>query len=281
MKYIMIKIGTRMAAVSVILMIPALILGCSQFATPSDVSTVLPGIIPDVASNSLEAPASQSFRSVPHPEGVQQRGIWVLGTGKLALEPNLAIMTAGVEIQAKTVAEAQERASVAMNAVMGSVKDWGIQDRDIQTAFFNIQPAYEWHNEGGGKQVLVGYKVTNTVRIKFRRLDTIGPVIDDIARAGGDLVRIQGISFTVENFASSQSQAREMAVKDALNKARQMATLTDVTLGTLLYITEVNSGETSPVFRESAMVSAMEAPTPIIIGQQEISVTVQAVFAIQ
>ena len=205
-----------------------------------------------------------------------------MGTGRLALQPDLAIMTAGVEIQAAPVAEAREGASKAMKAVMQSISDSGVQERDIQTSFFNIQPVYEWHKEGGGKQVLVGYKVTNTARFKFRRLETIGTAIDDAALAGGDLVRIQGISFTVENPESFQSQAREMAVKDALAKAQQMAALTGVTLGNLLYIAEVNSGGAPhTAFREGAMTSAMEGTTPISVGQQEILVTVQAVFGIK
>ena len=91
-----------------------------------------------------------------------------------------------------------------MDAIVAALKAQGVEDRDIQTRFFNISPRYEYQEvlEEGfrrGKQVLVGYVVNNSASVKIRDLDSVGRVIDEVADAGGDVTRINGISFTVDD----------------------------------------------------------------------------------
>ena len=136
--------------------------------------------------------------------GVSQSGIWVTGEGTIALEPDLALLNLGVEATAGTVAEARGEAASAMDAIVAALKAQGVEDRDIQTRFFNISPRYEYQEvlEEGfrrGKQVLVGYVVNNSASVKIRDLDSVGRVIDEVADAGGDVTRINGISFTVDD----------------------------------------------------------------------------------
>lgn len=215
----------------------------------------------------------------------QQSGIWVTGTGKVTVKPDLAIMTVGVEAREKTVADATAKASSAMNAIISALKKHGIADKDIQTQYYNISPEYQYvqTSDGRGKQVLVGYIVNNSVTVKIRDLDSVGSVIDDLAGAGGDLTRINGISFTVENTTALMNQARELAVKDALAKAKQFADLTGMNLGKLAYISE--TGSYYPVVMRSAMdfakAEGAAAPTPISSGELDIQLTIQAVFDIQ
>ena len=72
--------------------------------------------------------------------------------------------------------------------------------------------------------------------------------------------------------------------KDAIAKAEQFASLTGVSVGDLMFISEVGGGV--PVVRDLAQVESMAMakaapPTSISGGQLEISLNVQAVFAIQ
>ncbi|MBI2166048.1 MAG: SIMPL domain-containing protein [Chloroflexi bacterium] len=213
----------------------------------------------------------------------QATGVWVTGTGTLKLQPDMAVVSLGVEAKAKTVAEARDMAAAAMRKVIDSLKAKGIADKDIQTRHFSIQPEYQWR-EVIREQVLVGYVVTNQITASVRNLQGVPSVVDDAAIAGGDLIRISGVSFTVENPKPFQTKARETAVLDALDKARQFAQLTGITLGKLLYITE--SGGGIPVVQTRAWEAAaltlkVAEPTPISPGELEIMVQVQAVFAIQ
>ena len=222
--------------------------------------------------------------------GSSQSGIWVTGQGTLSLEPDLALINIGVETQAATVAQARNEAANAMAAIVAAVKARGLVDRDIQTRSFNIFPRYEFPEvfEDGRrvrKQVLVGYTVSNSASIKVRDLDIVGPIIDDVANAGGDATRINGVSFTVEDPKPFMTQLREQAVQDALDKADHFASLTGVSVGSLVFISESGGGR--PIVQDFAAaergfaLASAAAPTSISGGELELSLNVQAVFEIQ
>lgn len=214
-------------------------------------------------------------------------GIWVTGEGSVTLEPDLAILNVGVETFASTVGQARGDAATAMDAINSALRNRGLRDRDIQTTSFSIRPQYEFQEivrdgRRTGTQVLVGYTVTNQVRIMIRDLDAAGEIIDEVAEAGGDATRINGISFTVEDTDPLKDDLRRTAVEDAIDKARQFASLTGVTLGKLVFITESGGGVAAPqpqvirAFAESALAPA----TSISGGELELNLRVQAVFAI-
>ncbi len=251
-----------------------------------------PGAAPAIAPSGLggfgaptSAPRAVSVQAI----GSSQAGIWVSGEGTVSLEPDLALLNIGVESMKRTVAEARDEAARAMDAILKVLSAQGVEDRDIQTRFFNISPRYEFReviDEGfrTNRQVLVGYPVSNTVAIKIRDLDATGDIIDDVVAAGGDAVRINSISFTVDDPKPFMTQLREDAVNDALAKARHFAQLTSVSLGRLVFISE--SGGSIPQARgfEGGFAVAEAAPafqsTSISGGELELRMTVQAVFDI-
>ena len=215
-------------------------------------------------------------------------GIWVTGQASVTVEPDLVLLTLGVETMAETVAEARAEAASSMDAVIQSVKAHGIEDSDVQTQSFNIWPQYEYPEEirGGvrtSRQVLVGYTVSNTAVVKIRDVNAVGTIIDNVAEAGGDATRINNISFSIEDPKPFMAQLREDAVQDAIAKAEHLATLAGVGLGDLVFISQ--TGASTPVargFAEDAFM-AMAAPaslTPISGGELELGMNVQMVFSI-
>lgn len=231
----------------------------------------------------------QGYSVIPQFSGTgQQTGIWVVGQAIINLEPDLAMLNLGVEATGKTVEEARGQAASAMDAIINALHDRGIEDKDIKTQFFNIWPMYEYREvfeEGRrvGKQELVGYRVNNTTSVKIRDMDAIGEIIDEAAEAGGDVTRINGISFTVEDPKALEGALREAATEDAIAKARQFAELTGVEIDGLVFIAEIGGG--SPVVQDYARgaVAELAAPaptTPISAGETQLSMAVQAVFSI-
>jgi uncharacterized protein YggE len=216
-------------------------------------------------------------------------GIWVTGRASISVEPDLVLLNIGVEAMAETVAEARGQAAQAMDAIIQAVKARGLEDKDVQTQSFNIWPRYEYPEVTSGgsstrKQVLVGYTVNNTARIKIRNVDDVGAIIDDVADAGGDVTRINGIKFSIEDPKPFMTQLREEAVKDAIAKAEHFATLTGVAVGDLVSIGEVGDG--TPAVRdfyEDVMLMAASAVdnTSVSGGELELSLNVQAAFSIQ
>jgi len=211
----------------------------------------------------------------------QQEGIWVSGDGKVSAVPDIAILRLGIEAQEVSVADAQAQATEAMNAVMAALTDNGLAEKDIQTQYFNIQRVTRW-DENKGQEVLIGYRVTNMIIAKIRDMEKVGAIIDAAVSAGGDLTRIDSISFSIEDPSAYQTEARQKAMADAAAKAKQMAELAGVTLGKPTYITE-NAYIPSPVYRQDFFEKAAGAPameTPISPGELEVSSTVQITYAI-
>jgi uncharacterized protein YggE len=208
----------------------------------------------------------------------QVQGITVSGTGQAFGAPDLALLDLGVSADGKTVKEARDTAATAMNKVLGALKDDGVAEKDIQTRQFTIEPQYDYPN---GKQELTGFRVTNIVEAKVRDLDRVGEIVDDAAAAGGDVVQVQSLSFTVEKPDDLRAQAREEAVADARARAEDLANLAGVKLGKPISINESTAIPPTPYFAGAATEGTAQAPTPIQPGEQEISVTVDIVFAIE
>ncbi len=229
------------------------------------------------------SPPSAATGAFPQVSGIfnqQNTGIWVTGEGKVSVVPDVAVLNLGVESQAESVAEAQGQAATAMTAVVEEFNRFGVAEKDIKTQYFSIAPVRRW-SEKDGQEILLGYRVTNTVIAKIRKIEDTGAIIDAAARAGGDYVIINSISFTVDNPTAHYDGARVRAMADAAAKAKQLADLGNVKLGKPTYISE--SGASIPVVRDFYPEAAMPAApsTPISPGETEIRLSVQVVYSIE
>jgi len=214
--------------------------------------------------------------------GQQNTGIWVNGEGKVTVTPDVAILSVGIESQETSVAQAQEIAATAMDTVINQLKQRGIAEKDIRTTSFSIIRVTRY-DEPKQQEMTIGYRVTNTVSAKIRKIADAGPIIDAAAQAGGDLTRINSISFTVDDPTAFEREVRQKAMADAESKAKQLANLSGVKLGKPIYINE--SGGFIPIRQEFFAVPApapafAAAPTPILPGEQEIRLNVQVVYEI-
>ena len=228
------------------------------------------------------APAGMAAGSTGIIVSQQSLGLWINGVGKATATPDIVVLTIGVESQQKTVAQAQKDAVEAMTGIMQVLKNSGIADKDIQTSQYNIQQVTRWDEKQSTYDV-IGYKVSNTVNAKIRDIGKAGTIIDNAAASGGDFIRVNGISFSVDDPTPFYKIAREKAVVYALEKAKQMAQLSGVKLGKLLYVNE--GTEYTPQVRNNYMKFAGEAamapsPTPISAGELEFQVNVELVYAI-
>lgn len=208
----------------------------------------------------------------------QEEGIWVTGEGEVMAAPDIATLRLGIAAQAATVAEAQSQAAEAMTRIMDTLIDNGVAENDIQTQYLSIHQVTKWDRENE-EEVVIGYRVTNKVTAKIREIDKADAIIDAVVEAGGDLTRIDGISFSVDDPSAYYEEAREEAMADAKAKAEQLAELAGVTLGKPTYISE---GIPYPIYPRDYMYEmAGAAPeTPISPGEMEISLTVQVAYAI-
>ena len=210
-------------------------------------------------------------------EGDSAGGISVSGRGIAVAAPDIASLSLGVSTLRDSARQARDDAASLVTDLIASLEENGIAEEDYHTSLFSIAPEIDYRPSG--QQVIRGYRVTSTLAVTVRDLDSVGKVIDDAVEAVGDPIRVQGVTFSIEDPAALQSEARALAMADAKTKAEELAALAEVDLGKPIAISESSAGGVPPVFFEAADL-AQSAETPISSGQLEITVSVQVSYAI-
>ena len=212
-------------------------------------------------------------------EGDSAGGISVSGRGIAVAAPDIASLSLGVSTLRDSARQARDDAASLVTDLIASLEDNGIAEQDYHTSLFSIAPEIDYRPSG--QQVIRGYRVTSTLAVTVRDLDSVGKVIDDAVEAVGDPIRVQGVTFSIEDPTALQSEARALAMADAKTKAEELAALAEVDLGKPIAISESSAGGVPPVFFEAADLLAQSAETPISPGQLEITVSVQVTYTIQ
>ena len=213
------------------------------------------------------------------PQYLKNGGITVSGVGRVSAAADVATLNLGVEAFAETVKEARDDAAAANQRVVAALVAEGVAEDDIATRRFNISSRY-----GREGDSVIGYRVNNQLTVKARDLTKIGDLIDAVTEAGGDLTRFQGVNFSIEDPEQLEVQARAAAVEDLKAKAEQLAELMGVGVGAPVLISE-GGGATgfNDRFAESAAMAFESggASTEVRAGEVEVTVRLQAVFAIE
>lgn len=290
-------------------------------AAPATESAVT-AVVEESGGTGVESGSDVHAKLSEH-DGAGAAGIVVSGSGRARSAPDLATLRLGVEASEATVGEARVVAAEAMSAVMASVGDAGVAAEDIQTGHFSIQPRYTGReitrcvdaesskgsdSEESAKQegpdgigmalepkgqecfqeyrsVIIGYEVSNNLTVLVRDLETVDDVIDGAVDAGGDNIRFNGLSFSLEDTTELESEARSAAVSDLAAKAGELAGLAGVELGELVYLTETG-GYPPPIVRaefalaRAAADSAGGVATPISPGEVSVEVNVVGQYMI-
>src|SRR3954447_12469136 len=217
------------------------------------------GTATKVETGSANAPANSS---VSAPSGVaisEQAHIAVQGTGTISAKPDLVNLQVGVQIQKDKLEDAQSEAATKMDAAMNQLKSAGIDEKDISTAQFNVEPVMDYQPNAAPR--VTGFRVTNILNVKIRDTSKAGKLIDSLVASGSNT--IYGLSFGFSDPSALMRQAREQAIKDAQDKADQLAKLSNVSLGAPIMIQDGGSNVPPPVVMKSAaMDSAAGAAAP-------------------
>jgi uncharacterized protein YggE len=231
-----------------------------------------------VLAAGLLAPAISPGLALQEAEGdSSQRTVSVSGNGQVGAQPDVAMVTLGVQTEAEEAAPALTENSQQMQALVDVLKDAGIPAEDIQTQVVRLHPRYEERPSAEGQRELVGYTATNVVEVRVGDLEAIGGILDAAVQAGGN--RIEGIRFEVSEPAAYLDEAREIAWNDARHKADQLAGLAGAELGAVLTISE--SGRVPQPRVEQAVMSEAAAAVPIQPGSQTIEVDLQVTWLLR
>jgi uncharacterized protein YggE len=221
-------------------------------------------------------------QDAPPPPGPRPAIFVLSGEGKASAAPDLAVLSSGVLAEGKTAREALDANTAAMTKLIASFKAAGIEDRDIATSGFTVQPRYVYSQRNDGTQEpprITGYEVRNTVTVKVRDLTKLGGVLDTAVTEGSN--QIDGLTFDIAKKDELLNEARKKALADARAKADLYAEAAGVKLGRLRELSEqTGSGYPPPRPMAMRMEAKAAADVPVEAGQQEISVNVTATWEI-
>ena len=212
----------------------------------------------------------------PASEAAATRYITVKAQGTVQVTPDAVRISANATNVAETSEDALAATAKSAASIRAALRSAKIDSKDIATQSVSVFPEYKYSNDGGS--TLVGYRGTQAFIITVRAANTAGAVVDAIVAAAGDSAQISGVSPFVLDSTNSSEAARAVAVKNAKARALSYAKLLGVKLGKINYLVEESApNSVAPVF---ATAKAEDAATVVDLGQQDVTVSITAQWAL-
>jgi uncharacterized protein YggE len=172
------------------------------------------------------------------------RSISVTGTGSAEAVPDLLTLSIGVECRRETVAGAYGDAGTRSAAITSALRQHGVDSADMSASGLNVRAEVNWQDGKG--QTVTGYVASSTLTVRIRSLSSSSEILAAAVAAGGDDVRLNGLSLGFADPAAVEARAREAAWQDARTTAEHYAALSGASLGKVLTLTQ-QSGFQAPV----------------------------------
>jgi hypothetical protein len=218
------------------------------------------------------------------------------GTGEVSAAPDLATVNFTIREDATDVKNAQNKVTAKESVVLSFLEKSGIAQKDIKTESYNSYPKYEYQNAvcpqytpvsgsaiycPSGKQVLIGYEVSEYISVKIHDLAKAGEIVKGIGAV--EISEISGPDFSIENEDQLKEQARKIAIDDAKAKAKTLSADLGVRLVRIVSFSE-NGNYPIRYASKDMMVSATNAPTStpaLPTGENKITSNVTITYEIR
>jgi hypothetical protein len=160
----------------------------------------------------------------------QYRSVTIMGQGKVTYNPDLAIVTLGVQIDKVTKPEeALSRLNTKVDSIIKAIKSLNIKDENIQTQNYSLYPQYDYKDN---VSTVSGYNANQQLVIKVVDYDKdpnkLNQVIAAASKAGVN--QINSLIFDASNFNDLKQEARVKAISDAKDKSVILAATAGVKL---------------------------------------------------
>lgn len=198
------------------------------------------------------------------------RTLTVTGRGMESIATTLSQVSLGVEIQGKTAQEVQQDAARVSSAVVALLKSRNVEK--LETTGIRLNPVYSYNNN---VQRITGYAATNTVSFRIAT-EKAGILLDEAVKVGA--TQINGVSFIASDEAIALAQ--KQALREATQDAKQQADAVFAALGfkskevVSVQVNNANAPTPPPIAYRSAKLSAQDASTPVVGGEQEVNASV-------
>jgi uncharacterized protein YggE len=210
--------------------------------------------------------------SVTQPVSPPAAGLTVVGTGRVAVQPDRAYLTVGVQSTAPTAQAAQAATSRTTSTVLAALKALPMV-KNVHTLHVALHPQTPPPDGGAGPSRPSGFQSDQTLGLTVTDVGAVGRVLDVAVKAGANTQL--GVSFGVSDAGKARAQALREAVADGRAQAQQTAQAAGLTLKgmTALVVLPSSGGAVGLGGGSSA------APPVIVPGAVQVEVAVQMTFA--
>jgi uncharacterized protein len=204
-------------------------------------------------------------------EPAGKTAITVSGYGSVTLPPDVANVSAAVDTNAPTAADAVARNNTVYDRIVGELEKLGIARADVTLAYYNVNYNPRPHAlppQPTGEQY--GYTVSRGFNVKVRDIAKAGRVVDACTSAGA--TSINGVSFGLADTSGPRATATRKAVEDARANADALAAAAH------LHVVSIKSidlgGAMAPPMPVPMMRVASVNAAPTQLDQSNVSVSV-------
>lgn len=199
----------------------------------------------------------------------------VAGEGRAWVIPNQARVNFGITTSASTVIQAQEQANEAINLFKKDLKQIGIDEENIKTVSYTINPDYDFRE---GRSRVIGYNANVVLEVLFQEFEKLNQAFTLATRNGINNIGQLIFELSQEEQEKAEDKARKMAIDKAKDKARKMAKESGIRLGKIINIQETTAAE-PPVIRPfGAVVEEKEEAVEVSAGTSEVKIQVKLSF---
>lgn len=195
--------------------------------------------------------------------------ITVEGKGSVEVDPDIAVIVMGVVTEDNNIQKATQENKMIINNVINGLYNQGIDEQSVKTISYTVYPQYDYNN---GKKTFRGYEVRHILEVEVTELDNIGLILEEAVNNGINYQ--QGVTFEISNSTKYYNEALSKAVKDSVDKARNIAnTVNGRIIEQPVKVTEKPSGNITP-YRSFTS----ENSIPIQTQKLEITASIESVF---
>jgi uncharacterized protein YggE len=228
------------------------------------------------ASSWALAQPSRGFPPLPPPRPAT---IEVTGQADVSETPDRVYIDIGVTTQAQKSEAAAAQNAGRVATVIAAVRRAGGPSAQLTTAEYSVSPDFNYPRDGGAP-ALVGYSVSNVVRVRLDDLRKIGPVIDAATQAGSN--NVQNVRFALRDEESPRREALREAARNARQDAEDLAAALGLKVVRVLTVQEQGGGVRQPlIYQQAAKLALAAAPPPTPVEPGAIDVAAAVTLAVE
>jgi uncharacterized protein len=220
------------------------------------------------SAGSTTARAQEPFASPPGT-------IRVVGEATVSAKPDQAELDVGVVSEAATAEAAGAENNRKMEGLVAALKKQVGAAGEVKTVGYMVTQRHA-EPKGREKPAIVGYVVTNVVRVRIPDVRAAGKVVDLALKQGAN--EVQRLIFTLKNPDPVQAEALKLAAAKARARATALAGALGLKLGNVVSVSDSDQGRPVP-FQEVSRAALDSSATPIEASSLEVSASVTVFFA--